>query len=70
MPICPWKKPSMAFFHLSDPKKAEVFWGRRSPPPAAADFIHSLLWRDSDKRAVKHGNQRTYSRLVRRMFLP
>jgi hypothetical protein len=27
------------------PKKAEVFWGRRSPLLAAADFIHSLLAR-------------------------
>jgi hypothetical protein len=28
---------------LGDTQKAKVFWGRRSPLPAAADFIHSLL---------------------------
>jgi hypothetical protein len=25
----------MAFFHLGDPKKAKVFWGRRSPVAAS-----------------------------------
>jgi hypothetical protein len=24
-PDCPWKKPSMAFFHLGDTQKAKVF---------------------------------------------
>ncbi len=30
-PNCPWKKPSMAFFHLGDTQKAKVFGvaGRR-----------------------------------------
>jgi hypothetical protein len=24
---CPWKKPSMAFFHSSDAPKSQGFWG-------------------------------------------
>jgi hypothetical protein len=31
------------FSTWATPKKAKVFWGRRSPFPAAADFIHSRL---------------------------
>ena len=39
----PWKKPSMAFFHLGNPENAEGFRGCRSLHPAAADCLHSLL---------------------------
>ena len=32
----------MTFFHSSD-AQAKVFEGRRSPHPAAVDFVHSRL---------------------------
>jgi hypothetical protein len=40
---CPWKKPSMAFFHVGNPENAEVFRVCRAPHPAATECLHSLL---------------------------
>jgi len=36
------KSPPWPFSTWATPKKAEVFWGRRSPLPAAAGSFHSL----------------------------
>jgi hypothetical protein len=47
-PSCPWKKPSMAFFHLGDTPKSRGFWGspiaascggRLFPQPASARIV-------------------------------
>ena len=45
----------MAFFHLGLPANAEGFRGCRSPPPAAADYFHSLLTRVSLVNAPSNG---------------
>jgi hypothetical protein len=42
-PIWLWKKPSMAFYHESEPQKAKVFQGSQKPHPAADEFFQRLL---------------------------
>jgi hypothetical protein len=68
---CPWKKPSMAFFHLGDTPKSRGFWGspiaascggRLFPQPAKKEMQWISRGRDAPRNTNGKRQQRGHRR--------